>query len=127
MITSLIVDGTVYPVAAGVTRIAEVVSSNISGEMMDGHYLNDVQGTRFVYTVVIAVPIGSESSYHALYEILTNPVAEHTFILPYGAQNKSIKGRCTGVRDTHVKQDVSGALWRATSFTIVSNYLDKEA
>ena len=125
MITSIVVEGIRYNMVCGVSREARIESSEVSGEMMDGHYVNDVEGTRFVYTVTLAIPVGQEDNYAALYEVLSTPQAQHTFVLPYNDSNISIQGRIENIRDTHVKTQGSQELWRATSFRVVSNVFNK--
>ena len=51
MLKGLIIDGITYEVACGVKRNARMVSSDISGTMLDGSYFNDVIGTAFDYDI----------------------------------------------------------------------------
>ena len=129
MITGIQIDGITYDMVVSVKRTAKVVSSDLSGVLLDGTYYNDVLYTTFEYLVKIAVPLGRESEYADMYEALTDPVSEHEFILPYNQTNISLRGRISVVDDeffgqtTHEGQSVN--LWRGISFRITSNHADK--
>lgn len=127
MIKGLFVDNMFYDVACGVKREAREESSPISGYLMSGAYYNDIKGYAFDYTITIAIPSGYENQYFALYEKITDGLAEHSFILPYNNTMKEIKGHVQKIQDTYVRADNGGGLWRAISFTITSSHIDKEA
>ena len=56
--TYFTIDGTEYQMPCSIQRQAEVKASNLSGDLLDGTYYNDVIGTYMTYTIGIAVPIG---------------------------------------------------------------------
>lgn len=104
-----------------VTRVSEMRSSEISGMMLDKTYFNDVLGTFLVYTVKIAVPIGMMEDYCELYDILTQPVDGHTFMLPYHMGTVNIVGRVESISDVYRRLGNGGMHWTGISFRVISN------
>lgn len=123
------VDGVRYNMFCNVERVAEIRSSELSGILMDKTYFNDPIGTYLSYTLTIVVPIGQETYYSDLYEVLTNPVAEHEIELPYNQGTITIKGRISKVSDSYYRDSKASGnvrkMWRGTKFTITSNYPQK--
>lgn len=115
--TYFTIDGIEYQMPCSIQRQAEVKASNLSGDLLDGTYYNDVIGTYMTYTIGIAVPIGMEDNYSELYEILTNPVGEHEVTLPYNQTTKTFKCKIDTVSDKLYKQEGSTTIWRGISFT----------
>lgn len=118
------VDGTSWDLPCDVSRVANVESSEISGMMLDKSYFNDVIGTFMEYDIKVAVPFGMESEYNELYEILTDPVDGHEFVLPYANGNISVTGRVDDVSDDYVETD-SGIHWKGINFRIKANHPSK--
>ena len=123
---TITVDGVTYNIACSTTRRAVIRSSEVSGMLLDKTYYNDVVATYLEYTVKMAVPRGSETEYAALYEVLTNPVGQHTFILPYNQTTTSVTGRVEVVQDQYVGTKNGVKLWRSISFKVISNTPIKE-
>jgi hypothetical protein len=115
------VDGVRFNLPCSVEREAAVQASDISGMLLDKTYFNDVLGTYMRYSVSIAVPVGQESIYSQLYEILTEPVEGHVFELPYNQNSLYITGRVSGVSDRKYKNT-----WRGIKFTVDANNPTKE-
>ena len=123
------IDGTSYDIFVSVKRRARISSSEASGYLLNREYHNDVIGTYFEYQVKMVVPVGKESQYALLYDKLTDPVAYHTFVLPYNQPNGNttitIEGRIEVVNDEFVREytrlGVNTQEWRSITFNIVSN------
>lgn len=120
MVNSIIVDGIEYDMVVSVSRTAKVTPTEVSGMMLDRKYFNDVLGTYFEYQVKIAVPTGNELEYAALYEVLTNPVSEHTFILPYNQSSLTLKARVEVVNDQLYRKEGTTTVWRGITFNIIA-------
>lgn len=124
------IDDVVYSVVTGIQRVAKVTPSQISGMLLDKTYFNDVIGTYMEYTITIAVPYGKEQEYSQLYEILTNPVADHRIILPYNQTTIEIVGRIETVSDSYFRQENRNGelvnIWRSITFDITANHPTKE-
>lgn len=124
------IDGTKYNVAVSVERNADMTPSEIAGMLLDKNYFNDVLGTFLSYTVSIAVPAGEEKNYAALYEVLTNPVQEHSFVFPYNQTTVSFYGRVETVSDSYYGEEsrngTTVGLWRGTKFTAIANHPTKQ-
>lgn len=114
------VDGVEWNIPCDIERISEMKSSNISGMLLNGNYFNDVLGQYLRYTVTLVVPRGQESQYTALYAMLTDPVAQHTFIFPYAQGTVSVVGRVEQISDFYARE-ASGFTWRKTKFEVISN------
>lgn len=126
MLNGIIIDGNEYDMVASVKRTAKITQSDASGMMLNKKYFNDVLATYFEYEVTLAVPVGKEYEYTVLYDILTSPVSEHDFILPYNQGWLRLKARVEEVKDTYYKDEirVDGEnpvrIWRQTSFSIIA-------
>lgn len=119
--TSFKIDGVRFNLPCSVDREASMQSSEISGMLLDKTYFNDVLGTYMRYSVQIAVPVGQESVYSQLYEMLTQPVEGHVFELPYNQNVVNITGRVESVQDKAYKNT-----WRGIKFAIIANNPTKE-
>ena len=125
---SFSIDGITWDYPCTIERVAEVTSSDVSGMMLNKTYFNDVLGTWMKYTIAIAIPTGKEGDYTAIYEALTDPVSEHTFVLPYNYQDGfTIRGRVQVVSDAYVRLPRGQHTWRKTKFEIIANHPTKEA
>lgn len=119
------IDGIEWEIPCTVERTAEMTASEISGLLLDRTYFNDVIGTYMRYDLKIAVPFGYESEYNALYEIITQPVDGHSFVLPYGGGTVNVTGRVQDIKDVYVRlQD--GIHWKGISFSVIANHPTKE-
>lgn len=130
MLKGFTVDNVTYDVLYSVKRTSQIRPSDISGYLLDKSYYNDVMGTYLVYTVKMVVPIGSETQYVNLYEVLTNPVPEHSFLMPYNQTTIEVAGRIEVVNDSYVTEEARNGngvkLWKSITFQIVSNKPYKE-
>lgn len=114
------IDGVGWTIPCAITRKSEVRASEVSGMMMDKSYFNDVIGTYLSYEVGIACPLGFESQYYEVYELLTHPVGYHSFELPYNGATVTFTGRVLDVSDEWVYNNGEN-WWKAIKFTAVSN------
>lgn len=110
------IDGFEYDFPCDIEREAQIKSSELSGMLMDKSYHNDPLATYMQYTITMVVPITMMAEYATLYEVLSDPVASHTFVLPYNNGVVSFVGRVEVVSDRYWK-----GIWRGTNFTIISN------
>lgn len=114
------VDGTDYEFPCDITREAQIQASELSGMLLNKNYHNDPIGTYMQYTITMAIPVTMMAEYSELYEILSDPVAGHTFILPYNQSTIQINGRVETISDRYFKKG-GVAVWRGTSFVIIAN------
>lgn len=125
MYSTIQVDGITYHMICDIKRTAVIKSSDLSGLLLDKTYFNDVIGTYLEYTVNMVVPYGYENEYTSLYEVLTNPSASHTVVVPYNQTTTTIIGRITVVSDELMGEETRGnatyKIWRKTSFKIIAN------
>jgi hypothetical protein len=130
MLNGIIVDGIEYPMIVSVTRTAKVTPSEVSGMMLSKHYNNDVIATYFEYEVKMAVPAGREEDYTRLYEVLTAPVSEHQFVMPYNQSTLVLTARVETVQDEYYRTEGSSnaptRIWKGISFTIIATRPSKE-
>ena len=120
------IDGLEWTVGCEIERISKITASEISGMLLDLSYLNDVLGTWLRYEIVLKVPYGAESAYTAIYEILTNPVNYHTFVMPYNQGTVTFQGRVEEVHDVPYKLR-DRTYWAETKFTAVASEPTKRA
>lgn len=120
------IDGSAWPYPCSVTRNADMRASEVSGEMLDGSYYNDVLGTYMSYTIRVAGPLNRRDALATLYEALTEPVEGHTFVLPYNSGNIVIAGRVDGsVSDVFVRLAGGEQYWKGLQFTVISNHASR--
>ena len=119
------IDGNAWDYPCRIEREAEMTASEISGMMLDKSYFNDVMGTWRKYDLTLAVPVGAESEYARIYELLTEPVDGHVFVLPYNNSTITITARVASVQDVWVRLPGNQNFWRGTQFTIVANHPSK--
>lgn len=120
------IDNTEWPYPVDITRNAEIRSSDVSGEMLDGSYYNDVLGTYMNYTVKVVGPLNRRSELYILYEMLATPVPDHTFVLPYNNDTVIVVGRIEGISDVYVRLANGEQYWRGLQFNIIANTPSKE-
>lgn len=120
------VDGMEIDLPCTIERQAELTTSEVSGMLLDKNYMNDVLGTFMQYAVKIAVPIGQEGLYSALYEILSDPVDAHEWIFPYNQDTITITARVDVISDKYYREENGVNIWRGTSFTVTANHPSKE-
>ena len=120
------IDGNNWDVPCTIERVAEVTPSEVSGMLLNKQYFNDVIGTFMKYTIAIAVPVGMESDYKYIYEVLTEPVEAHTFVFPYNDATIQITGRVETVSDKYYPGANNSNGWRGTKFTVIANHPSKE-
>ena len=115
------VDGMQWDFPCDIERTAAMTASEISGMLLNKQYFNDVIGTFMTYTVTLVVPFGYEDEYTKIYEILTEPVDAHSFVMPYNRGNITITGRVSNISDVY-KQMPNGAIhWKGIKFDVISN------
>lgn len=115
------IDGHEWPYPVDVSREADIRSTDLSGELMNGVYYNDVKGTYFNYTVKMAVPINKRGDITLYYDALTAPLSSHTFVLPYNQETVTLLGRVENVSDVYVRLPNGGTYWRGLQFTILAS------
>ena len=114
------VDGVTWSIPCDIKRTSEITSSEISGLLLNKKYYNDVIGTYLKYDVKLVANPNEMADYYAIYEIITQPVGEHTFILPYNGSTVTVVGRVENISDVY---RVFGGVpyWSGTSFSVISN------
>lgn len=119
------IDGIDWDFPCDIQRNADMTASEISGMLLDKTYFNDVLGTFMSYTVALVIPIGKEADYTELYEALTDPIGDHTFVFPYNQDTITFVGRIENVQDAYYRKLSDKTIWRKTSFTAVANHPSK--
>ena len=118
------IDGNSWDVPCKIERISEIRASEISGMLLDKSYFNDVIGTYLSYNISLVVPLGKESLYSQIYEILTTPVDAHTLVVPYNQSTITLTGRVEKVSDTYISRNGTN-YWMDVSFSFISNEPNK--
>lgn len=79
------VDGVGYDVhVTGLTRKFSVLDTDKSGRTMDGQMYRDPVGTFYNYTMTVSPRCGKEREMDAFWEAISQPVASHVCVFPYG-------------------------------------------
>lgn len=118
----IILDGIVWDVTPKIKRTSRVKSSDLSGDMMDGSYFNDVLGQYVDFEVEIGVPwYYNGGKYADFYEALTAPVDGHTLIMPYNEGMMQFTVRVEVVEDEYVRRPGGRNYWRNTTAKFIAN------
>lgn len=121
------VDGVTYSsLHCNIERTAELKASDLSGMMLNKELFNDVLGTYMQYTVEVIVPLGKEEDYAQLYEVLSDPVPSHLFVLPYNQVTVEFNGKIDSISDKYIRKVDDRSVWRDTKFTVVATTPSKE-
>jgi hypothetical protein len=120
-------DSNVWEVPCDISRVAEIRPSDISGALLDRSWFNDVLGTYMQYEVTMVYPPDADGQalYNTIYELLTQPVAGHTFVFPYNSGTIEITGRVQQVSDVYVQLADGLAYWKGIRFTVLANHPSK--
>lgn len=122
----LTIDGVEYDVKCRVRRSGDVRDTDISGEMLDGSYFHDVEGTYYDYELTFLYPLYDRSKYAAIYEVLTQPVDGHSFVLPYNNSTISLTAKVDLTDDELLELENGTQYWQALRFALTSNAPSKE-
>lgn len=118
----LTIDGVQFDIKAKLKRVADVRESDISGQMADKSYFSDVYGTYLTYQLSLTYPLYDQGVYARLYELLTAPLGNHTFILPYNGQSVTINGKVSTATDDYEEREGGRhKYWRDLNVTIAAN------
>lgn len=120
------IDGSAWEYPIDVTRNPDIRASEVSGEMLDGSYYNDVRGTYMNYTVKVVGPLNQRDALYSLYEQISAPVPDHTFTLPYNNDTVIVVGRVEGISDVYVRLSGGAQYWRGLQFNIIANVPTKD-
>jgi hypothetical protein len=115
------VDGMIWTYPCDIERVTEITASEISGMLLNKNYFNDVLGAFLSYTITIVVPIGGESEYTRLYNILTDPVDAHVFSLPYNEGSITINGRVENISDVYKRMPNGAVHWKGIKINVIAN------
>lgn len=119
------IDDVAWSWRCDIERAAEVRASEISGMMLDKSWFNDVVGTYMQYTVSVYAPPNALDEQAQLYEVLTEPVDGHAFVLPYNGGALQVTGRVQDISDITVQLPNGAKYWKGLWFTIVANHPTK--
>lgn len=115
------VDGLQWNIPCDITRSARIQDSEISGQLMNGHYFHDVEGTFYDYTVKLTPNPHQMGQYYSLYEILTQPVEGHTFVFPYNGETVEVTAKVENPEDIWVRMPGGGVYWKGMQFKATAN------
>jgi hypothetical protein len=115
------IDGMQWTLPCDITRTAIVQSSDISGDLLNGEYFNDVEGTYMQYEITVCPNPRQMGQYYSLYQVISQPVDGHQFVFPYNDSTVEITARVEDISDVYVRMPNGGVYWKGVSFTAISN------
>lgn len=115
------VDGLQWSIPCDITRSVRIQDSEISGQLMNGHYFHDVEGTFYDYEVKLTPNPYQMADYYSLVEILTQPVEGHAFVFPYNGETVEVTAKVEAPRDIWVRLPNGGVYWQGMSFKATAN------
>lgn len=113
------IDDTHYDFPCDISRKVRIVSSDVSGMLMDKNEYNDALATYIDYTLKVVVPIAKmKKDYTSFFEKLAAPVDKHTFILPYNQGEIKIVGKIDSLSDVYFRAVNGVQVWRSVTVNI---------
>ena len=82
MARNIIIDGVEYPVKIATLKRRADILDKYAYRSEDGHLHREVIGTYYNYDLQIGIE-HNRTLYNTLFEVLSNPVASHSVILPH--------------------------------------------
>lgn len=123
----IIIDGIKYDFPCDIDRTARIVSSDVSGMLMNNKEYNDALATYYDYSIKLAIPINKMNEYAAFFEQVSAPVDKYTFTLPYNQGYIDIVGKISSVSDRYFGTRAGVAIWRGVAIEIHALEPSKEA
>jgi hypothetical protein len=124
---TIAVDSVWYNFPCDISRKARIVSSDVSGMLMNNTEYNDALATYYDYTIKIAVPIDDMNIYATFFEAVTAPVNSHTFTFPYNQGTKDIVAKVESISDRYFREVNGVQVWRSVQLNIHALKPSKEA
>ena len=124
---TIAVDSVWYNFPCDISRKARIVSSDVSGMLMNNTEYNDALATYYDYTIKLAIPIDDMNTYTAFFEAVTAPVPSHTFTFPYNQGTKDIVAKVESISDRYFREVNGVQVWRSVQLNIHALRPSKEA
>lgn len=118
-------DGIQWSFYCEITRGAEIKPSEISGLMLDKNYFNDALATYMSYQISAIPDPAQMDEYYQFYELVSEPVDGHNFILPYNGSTIEITARVQPIEDIYEELAGGRVYWRGCKFQVVANHPSK--
>lgn len=113
-----VIDGLVWDIKCEITRTTQMKDSEISGMMMNKVYFHDVIGTYIEYEIELPAPMYLQQNYATIYDLMSQPVGGHTWVLPYNEEFITLTGKVDKIKDVYVEMPGGRIYWKGTKFTI---------
>lgn len=124
---SMVIDGETFNVGIiKVTRTARVETKEL-GTTLDGRIHRAALGTYFDYKVNISTKRCNVAEYDRLYEVLTDPIAEHEVTLPYGQDSITFIASISISNDSIISDYSNFRRWSDLQITFQSLEMQKVA
>lgn len=115
------VDGIQWTIPCDITRSIRIQDSDISGQLLNGQYFHDVEGTYYDYEVKLTPNPHQMGKYYSLFEILSQPVEGHEFVLPYNGGTVQVTAKVEAPKDIWVRLPNGGVYWKGLQFKATAN------
>lgn len=115
------IDGVEWGLPCNIERTSVVNDTDISGKLLNGTYFHDVDGTYMRYEITVCPNPHQMGEYYTMYEILTQPVDGHVFVLPYNNDTIEVTGKVEQPRDVYIRMPGGGVYWKGLRFTVTAN------
>lgn len=115
------VDGMQWSIPCDITRSIRIQDSEISGQLLNGQYFHDVEGTYYDYTVKLTPNPHQMGEYYSLVQILSQPVDGHVFVFPYNGSTVQVTAKVENPEDMWVRMPGGGVYWKGMQFQATAN------
>ena len=121
------VDGAQFDFPCSIRRTARILSSDVSGMLMNNIEFNDVLATYYDYSVKIVVPVQDMSRYYTFFEAVSAPVSSHVFTFPYNGETIDVTAKVESISDVYYREVDGVRVWRDIQIEIHAIEPSKEA
>ena len=115
------VDGLEWTIPCDISRSIRIQDTGISGQLLNGHYFHDVEGTYYDYDVKLTPNPRQMGEYYSLVEILSQPVEGHSFTFPYNGETIQITAKVENPQDIWIRLPNGAVYWKGLSFKATAN------
>lgn len=121
------VDGLHWNIPCDITRNIRIQDSDISGQLLNGQFFHDVEGTYYDYDITLTPNPHQMGEYYTLIELLSQPVDGHKFVFPYNRDTIQVTAKVDEPKDVWVRMPNGGVYWKGLQFTASANYPTNKA
>lgn len=116
------VDGLQWSIPCDITESPRIQDSEISGQLLNGQYFHDVEGTYLDYEITLTPNPYQMGEYYSLLSILLQPVEGHSFTFPHKGETVQLTAKVVDPQHVYIRPVNGGQpYWKGLKFTAQAN------